>query len=120
MRIRASFLSLLVVLGGVEGCATILVQSGRLGPHAQSVPYGGTISDVVVGLISLRDPCDEQSSDYDPFECAQEPDEPFYVDALKGLWPLDLPLSFVADTLLLPYVLTHHDAHPPQGQAAKP
>lgn len=88
-------------LSGTPGCATCISQAGYCNGSApdnmwdpDAVIYGGT--RIWIGAIANG--C--QSWDQDPVASA--------VFACVGL--VDLPLSFVADTVLLPITLIEHAA----------
>jgi uncharacterized protein YceK len=79
----------------MTGCGTLLSTGMNHDPDASHV-YSGTRADILIPLVALRViPTEEELP---PWTVAW------------SLLLLDLPFSFVADTLLLPVTLYHHVA----------
>jgi len=97
-------LLLLIVFAFLTGCSTVLTQKDRQnGMHAkcnvyddfgieQQIVFSGTKRDVSLLLV--------------PFNCSgEECMAALYYPFILPLALIDLPLSFIADSLLLPYTL---------------
>lgn len=95
---RRRIAELLVVVAtttSLSGCGTLLSLGMNHDPDASQV-YGGTRTDVFIPMVALRViPTEEK------------------LPAWTVAWSLlllDLPFSFIADTVLLPVTLYHHFA----------
>ena len=91
-----STLALLVVMLPVSGCATFLLLDGQFHQGATEpcdppkYTYGGTVTDIGVMILSAKN---------------QQGNVPFSLLMFTAA-VVDLPFSFVADTLTLPYTVT--------------
>lgn len=85
----------------LSGCATAFVSMSKTD---RRIPYGGTMVDGTI-LIS-------------PGEVGGSGHLGFWVIPLYPLALLDLPFSFIADTVMLPFTLQGEKVAPPASDAA--
>lgn len=95
VRSVANFCFGLGIATSTAGCGTLLSMGMNHDPEASQI-YGGTRVDIVVPLAALR-------------IIPTEAELPAWTFAWSLLL-LDLPISFVADTVLLPFTVYHHVA----------
>lgn len=92
-RLIVNLFFILGVTTSTAGCGTLLFMGMNHDPDASQI-YSGTRVDVVVPLVALR-------------IIPTEEELPAWTFAWSLLL-LDLPISFVADTYLLPLTVYHH------------